>query len=173
MTAIELLKHGIETQNWEDIQKVYAMFTGLPVERAVDKQTKKTKKNTKSKATKEQTKTVPIDEYDVNNYIITGNKANPASVDADGRRKARTEPVNVGKIKSVGNMFTDELNIATSDIEIDRKIHNKPLVPRRQAPQQKVYTCTGECGRKVKFFPSQVPTGEYKCVQCIQQTKRS
>lgn len=111
------------------------------------------------------------DPYDIENFKmqITGQKT-----DGDGRKPCRSEPINVDKIKIVGNMWEDDKSIPDEgSAKINDKVKPTKRTRKNEILNSKLYTCEGEgengmgCSNQEMLNPSLVPTGRYVCPKCI------
>lgn len=145
MNPIDLIKSGIIDSDWNKVKQAYRALTGAEVE----------------------TVSKPSD-----NFIAPINKQT-VKLDEDGNkmlRAAKRLPLDVNKIREVGNMFVDDLTLERQDIEIDRKIKHIKIQKRQQVSQKK-YKCV-QCNRSFLLFSTQVISDEYVCDECISKKGR-
>lgn len=115
---------------------------------------------------------LPRDPYDIENFKmqVTSVKKND-----DGRQPCRSEPININKIKTVGNMFTDDKEIKDEGIaKINDKINPTKRSRKNEVLHLKLYKCQGEgvdgrgCDNEQMLNPILVPTDRYVCSNCVE-----
>lgn len=180
MTPLEQIKKGIRQRNWTFVERGYKALTGeeiteeqepgvlaVPGPAPKAKKTKKVQKKDPQPVAEPVVEQTPqrVDEYDLNQFRVQPN-LEKRRVGENGEVQARKEPINLQKIKTVGNIFNDDLTLETGDLLIDRQI-KRTVSPREREPAAtRVYECEG-CHRKFNVSPIHVTTGRYVCPHCI------
>ncbi len=160
-TPLQLIKEGILTKNFQLISQGYTTLTGEILKILPDEKSVEVNKTQMFKSSRQD----GFNEEDFHMQIVDKNRRQ----ENDEGIEARTEPINITKIKTVGNLFKDAMDIAQSDINFDRKVHIKVPVQRtREMNQEKrKYKC--ECGKVDELSPIHVPTGRYVCPKCTKK----
>jgi hypothetical protein len=151
-TPIDLLRQGLQTQNWEAINACYLALTGEKitakiqnVETSIEVPTKRKRgrpKKVKSISTEDKKEDTPkgIPDYLADCVAPAQDPNQPKKVYA----KAKTHDINPA---SHTNQFIDDGNIATQEIIKDRKVPTSLLEAARQPVQFFKIKCAG-CGKK-------------------------
>lgn len=161
MTPLQMIKEGVIKHDFNLVAQAYTALTGevleVPSEAMIV----------------EQIKQIPHPQrsgYDVDEFTfqIVDKTKQPRGE----KNLTRTEPIDLKKVKAVGNLFNDALEIATDDIAFDKKVHIKvPVQRNRESPQFKKFACE-ECGKEAILSPVHAPTGRYVCPKCTKEKMR-
>lgn len=167
MTVLELIKNGVLKNDISMVAEGYQMMTGEQLlEKSVKSQPQTNKPVTPPKI---------VDEFDIENFIVGKDPKQQqprVRIAEDGReeREARREPINLQKVKEVGSLFIDDNTVAVEDKGLTERQKVIPPVARtRPAAKLRAVECTGPCKRTYNVNPALIPTGGYKCPNCIRR----
>lgn len=137
----ETLKEAFEKKDWSLISVVYQGLTGNSLDDGITFQPK-----TQQLQPQQQNKSIP-----------TQNR---------GKTMARTESVDLRKIKAVGNLFTDDGSEAIADKAIDKKLVNKIPIQRNRPSDVMNITCNN-CGKMFNVNKALVTNKGFICSPCM------
>lgn len=157
MGVANLLKEGIENKNWDKIILAYSELTGINLD-----------------------KTEEEDEEQEGVHIIRkknmprGSSGKIIVTDETGETKnyGIKEPVNVNKIKAVGNLFNpSEYNDVEKDSAIGITYPKKSKKGKRPKPSLAVTACT-VCRNEFRVAPFLIKSTGYVCDNCVGNLRR-
>jgi hypothetical protein len=177
-----MIKQGIETGDVSLIAQAYETLTGEKVvfkggKTIVPLDTGSSGTSLANTPFRQPTKVRESNIRDEDFFMqITDPDRRRKRVNENGKEEiqTRSEPINLNKIKTVGNLFRDSEDIASDDKAFDKVVHVKAPVKRQRknAVQTKLYKCEGGCGREELLLPIHAATGHWFCNECIKNKSK-
>lgn len=159
MGAIKLIKEGIQQKDWEKIKLAYSELTGEEIQDTV-----------------KVDNTIPTPEVEEQpSFLHTIRDPNKRRVQkyidtntGEERNYGISEPVNVNKIRSVGNLWNpnDFINDIPESEEKVKVTYQKPVPRTRKATNMVKVICV-DCRKEYEIHPIYKRETGYHCDKCI------